>query len=503
MKKINLKYIVFTLILCLVCVINVNAATGRISLSASSTNVAVGKSIKVTITCSSTSPIGSCDYNIGWDQSKLKLTSSHLQGTQYNGENGKINENAKSLANETITFKVISEGTSKIYFKSGQVVDFNEKGLSTTTGSVTIKGYTPTRNNTSSGSSSSSSKPITYSTNNNLKSLTISTGKLSPKFSKDKTEYTVSLDSTVEKITVKASPEDSKAVVSGAKEYNLGLGTNKIEIVVTSEKGTKKTYKITINVEDKNPIEVTLNNKKYTVIKQKKLLTKPNGYTEKEITINDTKVPAFYSEALDYTLIGLKDENSNINLYSYDEKTNKYSKYVEYSFDNIKLTLLETDEVLKGYTKTNVTINDNEVTGYKLNKGSDYTIIYALNLDTGEKGWYSYEKTENTVQKFSSEIMDTMLENNAKSDEIIKILISVILVLALLIIIVSTTKTKKKKIKKENKTNNIINEDIKKEIKEDKKDTTEKKEISTDKSNNNTKEKKKKKKKDTKILDEW
>lgn len=502
MKKINLKYIVFTLILCLVCVINVNAATGRISLSASSTNVAVGKSIKVTITCSSTSPIGSCDYNIGWDQSKLKLTSS-LQGTQYNGENGKINENAKSLANETITFKVISEGTSKIYFKSGQVVDFNEKGLSTTTGSVTIKGYTPTRNNTSSGSSSSSSKPITYSTNNNLKSLTISTGKLSPKFSKDKTEYTVSLDSTVEKITVKASPEDSKAVVSGAKEYNLGLGTNKIEIVVTSEKGTKKTYKITINVEDKNPIEVTLNDKKYTVIKQKKLLTKPNGYTEKEITINDTKVPAFYSEALDYTLIGLKDENSNINLYSYDEKTNKYSKYVEYSFDNIKLTLLETDEVLKGYTKTNVTINDNEVTGYKLNKGSDYTIIYALNLDTGEKGWYSYEKTENTVQKFSSEIMDTMLENNAKSDEIIKILMSVILVLALLIIIVSTTKTKKKKIKKENKTNNIINEDIKKEIKEDKKDTTEKKEISTDKSNNNTKEKKKKKKKDTKILDEW
>lgn len=502
MKKINLKYIVFTLILCLVCVINVNAATGRISLSASSTNVAVGKSIKVTITCSSTSPIGSCDYNIGWDQSKLKLTSS-LQGTQYNGENGKINENAKSLANETITFKVISEGTSKIYFKSGQVVDFNEKGLSTTTGSVTIKGYTPTRDNTSSGSSSSSSKPITYSTNNNLKSLTISTGKLSPKFSKDKTEYTVSLDSTVEKITVKASPEDSKAVVSGTKEYNLGLGTNKIEIVVTSEKGTKKTYKITINVEDKNPIEVTLNDKKYTVIKQKKLLTKPNGYTEKEITINDTKVPAFYSEALDYTLIGLKDENSNINLYSYDEKTNKYSKYVEYSFDNIKLTLLETDEVLKGYIKTNVTINDNEVTGYKLNKGSNYTIIYALNLDTGEKGWYSYEKTENTVQKFSSEIMDTMLENNAKSDEIIKILMSVILVLALLIIIVSTTKTKKKKIKKENKTNNIINEDIKKEIKEDKKDTTEKKEISTDKSNNNTKEKKKKKKKDTKILDEW
>lgn len=492
MKKINLKYIVFTLILSLVCVTNVNAATGRISLSASSTNVAVGKSIKVTITCSSTSPIGSCDYNIGWDQSKLKLTSS-LQGTQYNGENGKINENAKSLANETITFKVISEGTSKIYFKSGQVVDFNEKGLSTTTNSVTIKGYTPTREETSSNSSSSSSsKPTTYSTNNNLKTLTISNGELSPKFSKDKTEYTVNLDSTIEKITVKASPEDSKATISGAKEYNLGLGTNKIEIVVTSEKGTKKTYKIIINVEDKNPIEVIINGKKYTVVKQKKLLAKPNGYTDKEITINDTKIPAFYNEVLDYTLIGLKDENSNISLYSYDKKTNKYSKYIEYNFDSIKLIILDTDEVLKGYIKTNVTINDNKVTGYKLNKSSNYTIIYALNLDTGEKGWYSYEKTENTIQKYSSEIMETMLENNTKSDEIIKILMSVILILALLIIIVSTTKTKKKKINKENKTNTITAEN-----------TNKKKKIKTDKSNNNTKEENKKKKKDTKILDEW
>ncbi len=498
--KNNIKYLIFTLILSLVCVINVNAATGRISLSASSTSVAVGSTTTVTVTCSSTSSLNSCQYNLKYDSSKLKITSGDSSQAWYD-TSGSSSNKSKSF---TVKFKVIGNGSSTVSVNSYELGDYNGNELSTTTGSVTIKGYTPTRDNISSGSSSSSSsKPTTYSTNNNLKLLTISTGDLSPKFSKDKTEYTVNLDSTIEKITVKASPEDSKAVVSGAKEYNLGLGANKIEIVVTSEKGTKKTYKITINVEDKNPIEVTLNNKKYTVIKQKKLLTKPNGYTEKEITINDTKVPAFYSEALDYTLIGLKDENSNINLYSYDEKTNKYSKYVEYSFDSIKLTLLETDEGLKGYIKTNVTINDNEVTGYKLNKGSDYTIIYALNLDTGEKGWYSYEKTENTVQKFSSEIMDTMIENNAKSDEIIKILMSVILVLALLIIIVSTTKTKKKKTKKENKNNNIINEDIKKEIKEDKKDTTEKKEISTDKSNNNTKEKKKKKKKDTKILDEW
>lgn len=488
MKKINIKYLIFTLILSLVCIINVNAATGRISLSASSTNVAVGSSTTITVTCSSTSSLNSCQYNLKYDSSKLKITSGDQSQAWYD-TTGNSSNKRKSF---TVKFKVIGNGSSTISVNSYELGDYNGNELSTTTNSVTIKGYTPTREETSSSSSSSSSKPTTYSTNNNLKTLTISNGELSPKFSKDKTEYTVNLDSTIEKITVKASPEDSKATISGAKEYNLGLGTNKIEIVVTSEKGTKKTYKIIINVEDKNPIEVIINGKKYTVVKQKKLLTKPNGYTDKEITINDTKIPAFYNEVLDYTLIGLKDENSNISLYSYDKKTNKYSKYIEYNFDSIKLIILDTDEVLKGFIKTNVTINDNKVTGYKLNKSSNYTIIYALNLDTGEKGWYSYEKTENTIQKYSSEIMETMLENNTKSDEIIKILMSVILILALLIIIVSTTKTKKKKINKENKTNTITAEN-----------TNKKKKIKTDKSNNNTKEENKKKKKDTKILDEW
>lgn len=488
MKKINIKYLIFTLILSLVCIINVNAATGRISLSASSTNVAVGSSTTITVTCSSTSSLNSCQYNLKYDSSKLKITSGDQSQAWYD-TTGNSSNKRKSF---TVKFKVIGNGSSTISVNSYELGDYNGNELSTTTNSVTIKGYTPTREETSSSSSSSSSKPTTYSTNNNLKTLTISNGELSPKFSKDKTEYTVNLDSTIEKITVKASPEDSKATISGAKEYNLGLGTNKIEIVVTSEKGTKKTYKIIINVEDKNPIEVIINGKKYTVVKQKKLLTKPNGYTDKEITINDTKIPAFYNEVLDYTLIGLKDENSNISLYSYDKKTNKYSKYIEYNFDSIKLIILDTDEVLKGFIKTNVTINDNKVTGYKLNKSSNYTIIYALNLDTGEKGWYSYEKTENTIQKYSSEIMDTLIENNTKSDEIIKILMSVILILALLIIIVSTTKTKKKKINKENKTNTITAEN-----------TNKKKKIKTDKSNNNTKEENKKKKKDTKILDEW
>ena len=484
----NIKYLVFTLIISLICIINVNAATGKITLSASSTSVAVGSTTKVTITCSSTSTLGGCEYKLNYDSSILKITSGDSAQAWWNQS---VSESTKTQS-FTVTFKAIGAGTSKISLSGVDLIDINANSLSTSTNSISIKGYIP---NTTSDTSSSSST-TNYSTNNDLKSLTVSSGELSPKFSKDKTEYTLNLDSTTTKLTVKATPEDSKSSVTGAKEYNLSLGTNKIEVIVTSEKGTKKTYKITVNVEDKNPIEVSLNNKKYTVIKQKELLTMPNNYTLKEVTINDTIVPGFYSETLGFTLVGLKDEDSNIDLYIYDEENNKYSKYIEYNFSSIKIVPLETNEELKGYIKVNTTINNNEIVGYKLNKSSKYTIIYALNIETLEKGWYSYEETENTIQKFSYDIMDALLDNNTKSDEIIKILMCVILILALLIIIVSTTKTKKRSKKKINKDlNEIKDKNINKNLKE-----TKDKDIKEEKTN---KKKKEKKKKDTKILDEW
>ena len=176
MKKINIKYLIFTLILSLVCIINVNAATGRISLSASSTNVAVGSSTTITVTCSSTSSLNSCQYNLKYDSSKLKITSGDQSQAWYD-TTGNSSNKRKSF---TVKFKVIGNGSSTISVNSYELGDYNGNELSTTTNSVTIKGYTPTREETSSNSSSSSSsKPTTYSTNNNLKTLTISNGELS------------------------------------------------------------------------------------------------------------------------------------------------------------------------------------------------------------------------------------------------------------------------------------------------------------------------------------
>ncbi len=88
------------------------------------------------------------------------------------------------------------------------------------------------------------------SSNNNLSSLTIENYELDSEFNKNKTEYETYVPYDVEKVNIKATTEDSKAKLSGTGEKQLAVGNNKINLVVTAENGSKKTY--TVNVIRKN-----------------------------------------------------------------------------------------------------------------------------------------------------------------------------------------------------------------------------------------------------------
>ena len=89
------------------------------------------------------------------------------------------------------------------------------------------------------------------SSNNNLKKLSLSDGKIS--FAKNKTSYTVDVDSKVKAITINAELADLKAsfVQSyGPRKVDLNYGANKVLIKVKSENGQEKTYTITVNRKD-------------------------------------------------------------------------------------------------------------------------------------------------------------------------------------------------------------------------------------------------------------
>ena len=109
-------------------------------------------------------------------------------------------------------------------------------------------------NNTTTKPSGNTTKPAEAkkSSNSKLAKLEIAEGTISPEFSSDITEYTISLPNEIEKLSIAASPDHSKATFSINGNETLNVGENNIEIVVKAEDGSETTYKILATRADKD-----------------------------------------------------------------------------------------------------------------------------------------------------------------------------------------------------------------------------------------------------------
>ena len=91
--------------------------------------------------------------------------------------------------------------------------------------------------------------------NNNLQSLTVSPGALTPSFTATRLVYTVNVASAVNSVTVTAQPQESGATVSidgqptTSRSVSLGAAGSSTEILieVMAPNGNQKTYAVTVN----------------------------------------------------------------------------------------------------------------------------------------------------------------------------------------------------------------------------------------------------------------
>lgn len=399
-----------------------NSAT--IDITSSKEDVSVGDTITTTVTINSDTPIGYYSYTLDYNPNKLKLlsASSYIVDSPNNNNTKKIKKDFK--------LKVIDKGTSKISVKSYAITSFSDENkINVKINPVTI---------------STEGLISTYSNNNYLSTLKIDNYKLNPTFNKKTLNYKLNLNSDIEKINIVAKAESDKASVTGDGEISLLEGENKVEITVTSESGKEKIYTILITVKDENPIKVKINDKEYTLVKNISALEIPEGYKAVKIKIDSEEVGALYSDITKYTLVGLKDENGNIRLYIYDEENNTYAPYNEIVFNKISFLPLETNETLEGYQTYNETINKVDLECYKLSSNSDYCIIYGMNINTGEKGWYSYNKKEESIQKYNNELFNVNNEKIKNSKILIYILSATTLIFGITTITLAIKKTKTK-----------------------------------------------------------
>lgn len=433
MKRIKKFFMAMLIGLLFPCI--VNAASGSINIASSST-VVVGNKVTVTVTISSGTKMGSWQMSLNYDKSYLQLTNSTARdgGTfmiDYAEDPGVLKKTY------TFTFKTLKSGTTKLSvdgYRAYVSSDLSALSLSANTKQIRII--------------TQAELEASYSKNNNLSALEVEGFTLTPEFKTDILEYSVVVPENTKEVNIKATVQDKRASVNGIGTQAVNPGANKFSVVVRAQSGAEKTYVINVEVKDENPINVAVNGKNYTVVKIKENLPAASLYTETTININGFEIPAYKNDNTNLVLVGLKDEEGNISLYIYNKDKNEYQEYNEIGVNKITIYPLTSNEEIKGYKKDTITINGVKVDGYYYTKDSDYVIIYGINVETGDKGFYMYDKKMQSLIKYNDEYI---IDLNKKIELYSYIIIGFSGVFILMIIIMIVLAKKKSGKKKKQK----------------------------------------------------
>lgn len=447
MKKI--KVILISLFCLLVIPKTVFAASGKINVSGTST-VVVGNNVTVTVTLSSSTLIGSWEMSLNYDKNYLQLRSatSESNGIRMAASTA-TGVKSKSY---TFTFKTLKKGSTSVSvggYLAYAYADLSEISLSSNSKKINII--------------TQAELEASYSKNNNLASLGVEGFTLTPEFNANTLEYSVIVPEDTKEVNLTGTVQDKKASITGVGVQQVNQGNNKFLVTVKAENGSEKTYTINVDVKDENPIEVIVGDKKYTVVKIKENLPIASLYNEYSIKINEFDIPAYKNDYTGLVLVGLKDTEGNISLFIYDDENNSYKEYSELKSSQITIYPLKPEENIEGYKKGNVKIQDIDVEGFYLNEDSDFFVIYGVNVETGDKGFYMYDKKMQTLIKYNDELSSLLSEKIKLYTYIIIGFISLSVVMLIIIIVLVCKKGKKKKRGKDKE--KVVEEKINKEDK--------------------------------------
>ena len=352
-----------------------------------------------------------------------------------------VSTNTAWVENNTVTIKIsaLKSGSATITVTPTTVSDDNGNDLTLSSKNLTLIVTEPSITN--------QKEIVKKNSDANLKSLEIEGIKFNQEFKKEITEYTATAEAGTEKIKITAITNDKKANVSGIGEITVTPGKNKLEVIVASEAGTTKTYTITLEVKDYDPIIVKINNKNYTIIRKKDDLPEIELFEDKKIKIDENEIDGFYNDKLKIYLVGLKDDQGNTKLYIYEPEDKTYKEYKYINVGGITLYIKEPTIKLANFKKYKETIKNTKVNIYKINKNDKIGLIYGVNVATSNEDYYIYDKEEETLARYYNKEINIYEKINNDYKKYIISLIGTILISIIILLIISLTKSKKSKKK--------------------------------------------------------
>ena len=455
-----------------------------LGLSVSSSSVAVGKTVKVTVSMPSgyfgTVVIKSSDE---------KVLSNGGDGVANIGDAVEGYPTSQSFS---FTAKGAGSCAIEAYCRVVGDAEGNNAGGTITGASTKVTVTSPSSNNDSnsnkdnkdnSGSNTGNdsdankdneNKEEKKSSNASLGSLVISAGTLSPEFSAATKDYTATVDYSCSSLAVTANPADSKAsVTSVTGNDSLEVGENTVSIVVTAEDGSTSTYNIVVTrrAEDDpenadkqdNWKKFDINGTEWTMVNDIPEDVVPEGYEHSKTVIDGLEYNTLHGTFGDITLVYLQSESGN-GLFVYDAAQNTAYEFVRINSEShfIVVLLPKVDDVPEGYNEISLSIEGKGVaTAYQTkaektdDQTKDFYLVYAIN-DNGESGWYTYDSVDGTYMRTELSTPTVAQEENdttkselvpgiANKYLVLAAILVLIIIILLLLLIVSAVKNRKYK----------------------------------------------------------
>lgn len=450
-----------------------------LGLSVSSSSIAVGKTVKVTVSM----PSGYFG---------TVVISSSDEGVLSNGGDGvaNIGDAAGYPTSQSFSFTAKAAGscTIKAYCTVVGDAEGNDAGGTITGASTKVTVTSASSNNDSNsnkdnkdntGNDSNSNKDNENkeekkSSNASLGSLVISAGTLSPEFSAATKDYTATVDYSCSSLAVTANPADSKAsVTSVTGNDSLEVGENTVSVVVTAEDGSTSTYNIVVTRRTEDDPEnadkqdnwkkFDINGTEWTMVNDIPEDVVPEGFEHSKTVIDGLEYNTLHGTFGDITLVYLQSESGN-GLFVYDAAQNAAYEFVRINSEShfIVVLLPKVDDVPEGYNEVSLSIEGKGVaTAYQTkaektdDQTKDFYLVYAIN-DNGESGWYTYDSVDGTYMRTELSTPTVAQEENdttkselvpgiANKYLVLAAILVLVIVILLLLLIVSAVKNRKYK----------------------------------------------------------
>ena len=391
-----------------------HAATGSLAATASGSSITIGNTVTVTLKYDGGgAKIGSIDAQLSYNTKAFEFVS--CDGITANGDAGVVRmsyfatDTAPAAVSATLKFKAIAAGAANFAVTTSEFSnDDDYSSLGTPSKSLSVSAINPTK-----------------SANANLASIKPSSGTLTPKFSPNVTNYTISVPYTTTSLSLSVTTEDKGAKTSVSGKNALAVGKNTQVITVTAPNGTTKKYTVVINrsanqttttngtgtttttttATQEDPLEVEVDGVMMTVSDTQPDATLLDGFKWTHITINGISVSAAVNETTNITLVYLINTQSESSaFYIYDEGAKTFAPFHPFKVSGGDYILREMPAGLTPparAAKGVYTFGTTEHTVYRFEDTAleDIVLVYATS-PAGKTGLFVYDTTDGSMQLY-------------------------------------------------------------------------------------------------------